>query len=399
MKITQNILTITEIHTNVYLENQKKGFCQVKKVYIFVTILLFAFTLAACSGGGSSSTESETADNNPTESGEAATDDRVYNLTLSYYASESIPPGQAVLEAVKYAEENSNGRLKIDAYFSGTYVSKDDTMASLSTGVIDIAPCEASQIASVSKLNQIFNALLQADLPKDRKAVQQVYVNMIENIPELNQEMIENSNCRWIYPFVMGGHNLHGNVRVEDIDDFKGLKVESHGIEGIYTNMLGGTAVELDAGDYYNGMKLGTVDAQMMHWAVLNNYQVNEVVKYHTIFGSDEIGSGLTMPSMGYFINNDTWNSLPEDLQTVLRDAFIVGANYVIEADNGSYQEAITFAKDAGHEFIYIEGDARKPWAAAMQPILEAWFAECEAAGYDGKSVYDEMCRQFEAAL
>jgi TRAP-type C4-dicarboxylate transport system substrate-binding protein len=363
-------------------------------------MLVLSLALAACSNGGSNSAGNETADADADSAAvETAADDQVYNLTLSYYASESIPPGQAVLEAVKYAEENSNGRLKIDAYFSGTYVSKDDTMASLATGVIDIAPCEASQIASVSKLNQVFNALIQSDLPKDRKAVQQVYVNMIEDIPELNQEMISNSNCRWLYPFVMGGHNLHGNVRVESIDDFKGLKVESHGIEGEYTNLLGGTAVELDSGDYYNGMKLGTVDGQLTHWAVMNNYQVNEVVKYHTIFGSDEIGSGLTMPSMGYFINNDTWNSLPEDLQSVLRDAFIVGANYVIDADTDSYQTAVTYAKDAGHEFVYIEGDAREPWSAAMQPILENWFAQCEAAGYDGKSVYEEMCKQLEAAL
>jgi TRAP-type C4-dicarboxylate transport system substrate-binding protein len=197
----------------------------------------------------------------------------------------------------------------------------------------------------------------------------------------------------------MGGHNLHGNVRVTNIKDFAGAKVESHGIEGEYSNLLGGTAVELDSGDYYNGMKLGTVDAQLTHWAVMNNYQINEVVKYHTIFGSDDVGSGLTMPAMGYFINYDTWNSLPADLQAILKDAFIVGANYVINADNESYQTAINNAKALGHEFIYIKGDDRQAWADKMTPIIEKWFADCAAAGYDGKSVYEKMCKMFEEAL
>jgi TRAP-type C4-dicarboxylate transport system substrate-binding protein len=145
-------------------------------------------------------------------------------------------------------------------------------------------------------------------------------------------------------------------------------------------------------------MKLGTVDAQLTHWAVMNNYQVNEVVKSHTIFGGSDIGSGLTMPAMGYMINKDTWDKLPEDLQQILKESFIAGAEFLINADDKSYQEGIDWAKSEGHEFIYIKGDDRKPWAEKMQPILDKWFKDCEAAGYDGKAVYDKMCEMLTEA-
>jgi TRAP-type C4-dicarboxylate transport system substrate-binding protein len=380
-------------------QKEKEGARTMKKWLALLLALALVFAFAACSKDTAETptdepTQAATEAPASTETPASTPDDTVYKLTLSYYASESIPPGQAVLKAVEYAKEKSNGRLIIDAYFSGTYVSKDDTMASLATGVIDIAPCEATQIASVSTLNQVFNALIQADLP-DRDAVQEAYVNMLENIPELNEEMLKNANCFWLYPYVLGGHNLHGNVRVETVEDLKGLKVESHGIEGQYVNLLGGTAVELSSGDYYNAMKLGTVDCQFMHWAVMQNYQVNEVVKYHTIFGADEISSGIMMPAMGYFVNNDTWNELPEDLQQIMYDAFVVAADYIIETDTVGFQDAVDYAHENGHEFIFVQGEDRKPWADSMTPILEDWFADCEAAGYDGKSVYDQMCQLF----
>jgi TRAP-type C4-dicarboxylate transport system substrate-binding protein len=365
---------------------------KVRKLLVLSLVVAVAFVMIACGSGSGSD------DKKATNEGGGDDADKTFELKLSYYAAETIPPGQAVLEACKAAEEKSGGRIKITPYFSGTYVSKDDTMASLKTGMIDIAPVEASQIASVAKLNQVFNALLQADLPSDRQLVQDIYVKMIEDIPELNEEMIKNANCLWIYPFIMGGHNLHGNIKVQKVEDIAGKKIEAHGLEGEYVNLLKATAVELDSGDYYNGMKLGTVDAQFMHWAVLNNYQVNEVVKYHTIFGEDEIGSGLAMPCMGYMINKDTWDSLPADLQQVLKESFIIGANYVINADNTGYAEAVTYAKDNGHEFFYIKGDDRKPWADAMTPILEKWYDECDAAGYDAKTVYEEMSRLLNEA-
>ncbi|MDR0852263.1 MAG: TRAP transporter substrate-binding protein DctP [Clostridiales Family XIII bacterium] len=369
-----------------------------KKVLLILLAVVVTLSISAC--GGSSTTSS--AGNTPAQSGSSggteAADDTVYTIVLSYYASESIPPGLAVQEAIKYAEEKSNGRLQFEAYFSGTYVSKDDTMASLKTGVIDMSPCEATQIASVSVLNQVFNALIQADMPADRKAVQEIYVKMIEEIPELQEEMLKNANSIWLYPFVLGGYNLHGTKSVNSIADIKGLKIEAHGLLGQLTNQNGGTAVELDSGDYYNGMKLGTVDSQFSHWAIVNNYQLFEIQKTHTVFGSEALSGGLSMPAMGYFINNDTWNSLPEDLQGIMKDAFKVGADYVYNADAESYAAALEKCEAAGQEIIYITGDDRKPWADAMQPILDDWFKQCDAAGYDGKAVYEQMLKYFDDA-
>ncbi|MDR2487290.1 MAG: TRAP transporter substrate-binding protein DctP [Clostridiales Family XIII bacterium] len=366
-----------------------------KKWFVILVSALLVISLSACTGSSSPPATDDGSEGADAPAAEGGADEKVYEIVLSYYASESIPPGQAVLEAIKYAEEKSEGRLKFESYFSGTFVSKEDTMASLKTGVIDMSPCEATQIASVAVLNQVFNALIQSEMPGDRKKVQEVYVRMLEEIPELQEEMTKNANVIWLYPYVLGGYNLHGMKSVKTIDDLKGLKVEAHGLLGQLTNQLGGTAVELDSGEYYNGMKLGNVDSQFCHWAIVNNFQLFEIQKSHTVFGSEPLSSGLSMPCMGYFINKDTWESLPEDIQQILKEAFITGANYVIDADTASYNEAIQKCEASGQEFLYIEGDDRKPWAEAMQPILDQWFADCEAAGYDGKAVYEKMLQYF----
>ncbi|MDR2089059.1 MAG: TRAP transporter substrate-binding protein DctP [Clostridiales Family XIII bacterium] len=363
-----------------------------KLVSVLFTVLVLCIVVAC---GNNTSTPAESAEDSP--AGDVAESDEVYDIVISYYSSESIPPGQAILNAIEYAETESNGRLKFQAYFSGTYVSKADTMSALKTGTIDMAPVEATQVASVAVLNQIFNALIQSDVP-DRAKVQEIYVKMIEENPELNEEMIKACNSFWLYPFVLGGYNLHGNETVAAIDDIKGLKIEAHGQLGAYINRLGGTAVELDSGDYYNGLKLGTVDSQLAHWAIVNNSQLNEVVKAHTVFGAEDIGSGLNVPCMGYLVNKDTWDGLPEDLRQIVKDAFMQAAQFIIDSDSEIYNKAIAVAKENNHEFVYIKGEDRKPWADAMQPILDEWFARCEDAGYDGKALYEKMLQYFEEA-
>ena len=374
-----------------------------KKVFVLLLAFVMIFSLTAC--GGDSSAPATGGDapaaggDAPAAGGDApaATSDEKFNIVISYYSSESIPPGQAIVEAAKWCEEQSNGRLTFETYFSGTYVSKGDTMAALKTGQIDMAPIEATQIASVAVLNQIFNILIQSNVP-DRAKAQEIYVKMIEEIPELNEELIKGADSFWLYPYVLGGYNWHGTTPIKTFDDIKGKKVEAHAQLGEFMNTIGATAVELDSGDYYNGLKLGTVDAQLTHWAVVKNSQLNEVVNTHTLFGESELASGLNLPAMGYAMNKTKWDSMPQDLQDILKEGFKTAAHFVIDSDTKNYDDAVKDAQERGHEFNFIKGDDRKPWADAMQPILDKWFADCEAAGYDGKGVYDKMMQMFEAA-
>lgn len=369
---------------------------KIRKVLVLALVLIMLLGICAgCSNSASTPSAESQAPAAQASGEQTQTDDQVYNIVLSYHSAETNNIGKSILAAAEYCEEKSNGRLKIEPYFSGTYVAKGDTMGALKTGMIDMAVVEATQIASVTVLNQVFNSLIQGDFPNDRAKVLESYEKMTEEIPELNEEMLAATDSFWLQMLVIGGYNLHGNKRIESIDDIKGLKIEAHGQLGQYMNLLGCTAVELESGDYYNGLKLNTVDAQLAHWAIVGNSQLNEVVKTHIIFGETEISSGLSLPAMGFLINQKTWGSLPADLQDILKEAVKIASREVFDADAELYEKTIAQAKEEGHEFIFIKNEDRKPWADAMQVILDEWFEKCEAAGYDGKATYNTMLEMF----
>jgi TRAP-type C4-dicarboxylate transport system substrate-binding protein len=186
-------------------------------------------------------------------------------------------------------------------------------------------------------------------------------------------------------------------------DDIKGKKIEGLGaISSEYWERLGANTVSLDAGDYYTSVNSGVVDGMLTHWACVNNYGLNDVLHGHTIFGeyTDEYpsGSGISTGSMGYAMNLDTWKKLTEEQQGWVLEAFRYGAALSAEMDTTSAQEGYEKAKANGDEIVTISGDALKPWADAMQPVVDDWIAECEAAGIgeDATRVYNTLLQLVE---
>ncbi|NLO97085.1 MAG: TRAP transporter substrate-binding protein DctP [Peptococcaceae bacterium] len=353
-----------------------------KLVTVLLTlVMLLSLVLTGCGSSTQQDQISATPQDDP---------NKVYKLKANYYSVEKAPPGQGMQKACDLATERSSGRLQFETYYAGTLVNKNDTMAALKAGTIDIAIVEATMLAEVTVLNKVFNALLK-EPPPDRHANTKAFRELIKTVPELNDELAK-INMKWLSCFSLPGYNLHSvKKKVKSIDDIKGMKIEAHGDVANYINSVGGAAVELDASDYYSGLERNLVDAQMAHWPITVLYKIQELVTTHTIFGDNIDSGGLYAPPMGSLINLDTWNSLPEDLQQILVECFEEGHDYSLNLDDIMFADAIQYVQDKGDTIYYITGDLRKPFNDAMDPILNAWFKECKDAGYDGEKVYNKM--------
>ncbi|MDR2089070.1 MAG: TRAP transporter substrate-binding protein DctP [Clostridiales Family XIII bacterium] len=376
-----------------------KGKTLFGRLALFMILLCFAFT-GCGSGGGDADGDAEAGEEAPATDAEAETetvaDDTVYTLKLNYFSSENIPPGQACLQAAEKAAELSDGRLQIECYFSGTLVAYEDQMMSLSNGVIDIGLFSAGQFSQLYTLNQVFTRPYTVT-PKSHEATRLAYQELVRTVPEINEELSAN-NMKWLGITCLNGYNYHGKEgkTVKTPADLKGLKVESLGDTVEYVSAMGAAPQSLDPGDFYTAFERGQIEGQFTHWAVMNNFKINELVKTHTIFGADpenydaESG-GLWTPLFGWLINLNTYNSLPPDLQKALNDAFQYASEWHEQTDAGSSAEGLRQAKEWGHEIVVLTPEETKPFYDYAAEVNKAWFEKCAAAGYDGEGIYNKL--------
>jgi TRAP-type C4-dicarboxylate transport system substrate-binding protein len=157
----------------------------------------------------------------------------------------------------------------------------------------------------------------------------------------------------------------------------------------------------MDPGENYQALERNLIDGQVTHWALMVNFDTQAFLKHHTLFGIDDVNSesdgGLYAPLIGYAINLETWNSLPEDLQQILTESFDYAGDEMANMDIETIAKGKKFAADRGDSFTYVTGDALKPWYDWADKANAEWYAACEKLGYDGEGIYNRLLETIEA--
>ena len=107
------------------------------------------------------------------------------------------------------------------------------------------------------------------------------------------------------------------NQEVESLEDFQGLRMRAPGLGGEVIERAGGVAVAMPGGDMFTALQTGTIDAT--EWVGPYNdlaFGLHTIADYYYYPGWQEPG-----PVMETLINQEAWESLPPDLQAIVRSA------------------------------------------------------------------------------
>ncbi len=110
------------------------------------------------------------------------------------------------------------------------------------------------------------------------------------------------------------------NKEINSVADLKGLKMRMPGLGGEVLKKAGGVPVSLPGGDIFPSMESGALDAT--EWVGPYNdlaFGIYRAAKYYYTPGWHE--PGTTMECM---INEEAFNALPADLQSIVRNAMKV---------------------------------------------------------------------------
>jgi len=133
-------------------------------------------------------------------------------------------------------------------------------------------------------------------------------------------------------------------------------------------------------------VQTGVVQGVLNHFPVLNVFGTLELLKSHTVFG----GGGINITPMFDIMNTDVLNSLPADLRDILVNSGHYWFDKFYELDAADIAAAAAFCVDNNHTMTVLTDAEVAVWRDAVKTqLIDAWIADCEAAGLPGQALYD----------
>lgn len=221
--------------------------------------------------------------------------------------------GEGASNFAKKVDDMSGGRLKIRVYGGGELVPALEVFDAVSQGTAEMGHSASYYWAGKVKAAQFFTSLPFGMNTQQTNAWLQYGDGM-----ELWQDTYNSFN---IVPFACGntGAQMGGwfNKEINSVNDLRGLKMRFPGIGGSVINKAGGSAILSAGGEIYTNLERGVIDAT--DW----------IGPYHDyLMGFHEIAKYYYYPSWAeptgvveLIINKTAYESLPKDLQIIIKNA------------------------------------------------------------------------------
>lgn len=274
-------------------------------------------------------------------------------LARDYNYATFVPPQAAnntvALEpAFKSIAEKTKGEVNIKMFAGGQLLSAKDMLAGVRDGIADLG-----FVIPVYAPTALSNSVVISDMMPyggDPIAVAGASLQTIlMDCPQCKKEFSDN-NLVFLGGHVPTPYRLLCRNDVKSLADIKGLRMRGgSGAMARIAEALGGTPVNMDAGDMYEALERGQLDCVVGPIAWLRQYSLGEVV--HSVMG-EPLGvlGGLGLMTW----NADAWNGLTdEQKQVVIKEVPGIVARATVDgyiADDNAvrakYESKIAFNDD-----------------------------------------------------
>lgn len=207
----------------------------------------------------------------------------------------------------------SGGRLKVKIYAGGELVPALEVFDAVSRGTAELGHSAAYYWKGKVPAAQFFCALPFGPTAQEMNAW--LYRGGGIELWEATYQPFG------ILPMACGATGVQTagwfNKEIRSVDDFKGLKMRTPGLGGEVLTRMGGTVVNLPAGEIFTALQTGAIDAT--EWIGPYNDQALGLHKAATYYYTP----GWQEPNVTFEldINLSAWATLPADLQAIVRSA------------------------------------------------------------------------------
>lgn len=343
-----------------------------KKLLALVLALVMVLSLAAC--GQTAGTDTAGAD--AADSGEtAAADNTTYELRCSTNLAANSTVGQALAKFAELVNEKSEGRINCTANFGSELGSQSEQVAMAQAGDLEMV-CAAPGTGPGAY--EGCEQLMLFEFPflfKDNDHYRRVMKD--QAVLDYMNEVVAPIGFTAMSGQSQGSRDMLTNVPVNSLADMEDLIMR--GPNAVYISMfesLGAAGITMDWNDIYTAMSQNVCNGCEGSPSSLHASALEDNGKYLAI-------TNHIIACTYYFFNTEWLESLPEDLQAVVKEAADEAQAYQEEIDDADQEAALQAMKDNGVTVTEIQDiDA---WKEACAPMTEEYLSKGEGwqAFYD----------------
>ncbi len=290
-------------------------------------------------------------------------------------------PAKAIAPWAQRVEEASGGRIKFELYpamqLGG---APPDLFDQAKDGVVDLIWTVLGYTPGRFPKSEVFELPFMVTTAEPTSVAFQKYV-------EANA-MNEFEGVKLLCVHTHGPGLFHTKDPITKLEDLKGMKIR--GGSRIISDMLGRLGAEpigMPVPQVPEALSTGVINGTTIPWEVTPSLKVAELVKNHTGFSGTH---GLYTQTFGFTMNLDRYNSLSDDLKTIIdENSGVETARQFGRVMDDGDSTGLKVAVEAGNNIVQLDEAETARWQEAAQPTVEAWFTDVAAQGLDGPALYE----------
>jgi TRAP-type transport system periplasmic protein len=292
------------------------------------------------------------------------------------------PRAEMLLKAVAEVERLTEGRIKMEVYWSETLVKTKEMPKAIQRGVADIGYCAPTYHPAEFPLMTHFMYIAFHPKGEDSDYITRKAWELYDNCKPLRDEVEKLGQTVW-FMLPYDSYALYSRKIVKGLDDMKGMRIRVTG-DG-YAKMvkaIGAFPTYTTAPEIYNMLERGTVDAALSGWEPGKRYGFYEVAPYviETNF------------SFQYAFNNVSLAALQKMSEKDRKIFMDVGRRLSLEYGVRMTKERAeikAFMASKGVKILPFPDQDKERWAAnpEVKGLIKDWIDEQNKAGRKGTEV------------
>lgn len=333
---------------------------------LLILVLVLNVFLVACSNEDSS-------DNGGSD--EIA---EVIEINYGHGFMPETPHHKAAIKFKEEVEAETDGRVEVNLFPSGQLGSAREMFEGLQMGTQEIALVPTARISGFAPELQLF------DLPFLFPSRDIAYDLMDGEVGDELLSVLDSQQIKGVAFYEDGFKHFTANKETSSPDDFNGVKFRTMESPIIMEQFkaLGANPVPIDFGELYNSLQLGVVEGQENPLVTIENMKFYEVQDYLMLSEHAYLGHVL-------IFGNDWYESLPEDIQTILYEKGREIAKWQRQAVQDEEVNYLKTIEDSGTKVVKLTEEQRQTLKEVTLPVHDEYI---KLFGDDLlNKVYDEI--------
>jgi TRAP-type C4-dicarboxylate transport system substrate-binding protein len=312
------------------------------------------------------------------------------NLRWAHFAPPTWGSAQAEQLFAKEIEKRTNGKVKIQFFWSGALGGPAELMDLVASGAVDFASFPPTYYPAQWPMMGLINS--QPMTWQDPKRAMDIQEYQIANNKAIQDELTKNK-LKVVLIHGLPPYRLQCTMPVKTIEDLKGKRIRTFGDWPPYVmQKIGAVPVNVPLGEIYESLQRGSLDC---------GYNPNEnsgfLKLYEVAKNWSDINFGA-IAAYSSFANAEKFAAYPESLKKIFKEAYDVAVAWEKENFDVAEKKHLADAEKAGAKVIHFEEQDK---LNAMFPdMLKTWEETmcgknlCEQA----KSVVSDTRKVMESA-